>query len=360
MIKSLLRNSIAAVYSAMNRRLPRLEGKIVILAYHRVVTERELKQSYIQPGMYVRDDVFEKQMNYVAKHFTMVSFPELLDGWENKTLDARKKYCTVTFDDGWLDNYINAFPILLKYGIPATIFLPADFVGKDMWMWPDKLGCILWRIYHDQALVKTDTPQKKLLYQRHQWLLSPSGRTIGNTIEEAIERVKEMPSDDIENLLGDLQALTDVTCQGQRLMLNWSEVEEMSRKGVAFGSHSYRHRILTLLSDEEARHEIEDSSAMLAGRKGINYVPAFCYPNGNFNRAIADRLKIAGYRAAVSTQFGVEDRSPRDLFGLKRIGIHNDVSNTIPLFIYRISGRTTGRMFSLPLHRALHAARPLL
>ena len=48
-------------------------------------------------------------------------------------------------------------------------------------------------------------------------------------------------------------------------------------------------------------------------------------------------LKTAAYQAAVSTRFGLENSSAQDFFSLKRVGIHNDISSTMPLFAYRIA-----------------------
>lgn len=115
------------------------------------------------------------------------------------------------------------------------------------------------------------------------------------------------------------------------------DIVEMSKNNISFGSHSCRHEILANISPEAARKEIEESLRVLR-EKRLNFVPVFCYPNGNHNPNIAGQVKAAGYEAAVTTHYGFEDASPRDIYGLKRIGIHNDISSTIPLFASRLSG----------------------
>src|SRR5574337_401681 len=111
-IKAAARHIMASVCYASNYSLSRLQGKAAILLYHRVLTEKELGQDFIQPGMYVRRDVFEMQMLFLKKHFQIVSLQDLLALWKGKKWDNSKRYCVVTFDDGWRDNYLYAFPIL--------------------------------------------------------------------------------------------------------------------------------------------------------------------------------------------------------------------------------------------------------
>ena len=83
--------------------------------------------------------------------------------------------------------------------------------------------------------------------------------------------------------------------------------------------------------------------------KEINHSPVFCYPNGNRNREIERQVKEAGYRAAVGVSAGFEGRMPGDMFGLRRINIHNDISSTTPLFLWHISGMNS--VFAFPKKR---------
>src|SRR5207249_4872891 len=110
-----------------------------------------------------------------------------------------------------------------------------------------------------------------------------------------------------------------------------------SRFRISFGSHSSTHRILTNLTGKEIQDETEGSRRTLLERQ-VNDIPVFCYPNGNYSGEVARYVKDAGYQAAATTSFGLEGEFPGDLFGLKRVGVHNDVCATIPSFSFRISG----------------------
>jgi len=74
--------------------------------------------------------IFEKQMKWISKFgYKTITLSELYDYiFNNKKID--KKSIILTFDDGYLDNWIFAFSILKKYGLKGTIFVNPDFVDK--------------------------------------------------------------------------------------------------------------------------------------------------------------------------------------------------------------------------------------
>jgi peptidoglycan/xylan/chitin deacetylase (PgdA/CDA1 family) len=323
---------VAWAYYAVNRHPAGLKGKVALLMYHRVLAKKDLERNYVQPGMYVRNDVFERQMSYLKKIFRILRFSELLDMWKNGVWDNSQKYCVITFDDGWLDNYRHAYPILLKYNIPATIFLPTSLIGTNQWFWPDKLGFIL-----KNTLPGSGSKSAAVLYDKWPWMRNERINNIDDKIDSIIETVKLLTDDEINRLIEDAATLFNLTFPDERLLLNWEEVAEMSKKSISFGSHSVSHAILTKLSVEKVRTEMQSSVKTLQ-EKNINHVPVFCYPNGDYTKEIAGLAKSAGYSAAVTTRFGVENSPPQEMFELKRIGIHNDISSSIPLYAYRLSG----------------------
>lgn len=331
LIKNVSRRAMSLAYYALSRNSTGLKGKVALLMYHRVLAEKDLEKYYVQPGMYVRNDVFERQMSYLKKNFRILRFSELLDMWKDGVWDDSQRYCVITFDDGWLDNYIHAYPVLMKYDIPATIFLPTSLIGTNQWFWPDKVGFILSNTFSGR--LKTSSA----LFAKWPWMRNDKAESIGDKINYMIEDIKQLHEDEIEALVDDAFSVLDLVLPDDRILLNWTEIEEMSGHHISFGSHSLSHAILTKLSVEKVRFELESSLKVLR-EKDINHVPVFCYPNGNYSKEITELAKSAGYAAAVTTRFGVENSSPQRPFALKRIGIHNDISDTVSLFAFHISG----------------------
>ena len=110
-------------------------NKAVVLLYHRVLDDKAIPAD-IDPGIYVTRTAFERQLQYISEHHEVLSLDSLLE-WLNAERTTYRPPCVLTFDDGWIDNYEVAFPLLRRYGIPATIFLITDLVGtQDMVSWP--------------------------------------------------------------------------------------------------------------------------------------------------------------------------------------------------------------------------------
>ncbi len=101
--------------------------QIPVLAYHKIdqpTSDIKLRGAFTSPKN------FAKQMLYLKKqNFVFYTASELIDFYrENGAFPA--KAITVTFDDGWKDNYTNAFPILRGLQIKATIFLVPSCIGQ--------------------------------------------------------------------------------------------------------------------------------------------------------------------------------------------------------------------------------------
>lgn len=309
-----------------------------MLMYHRVLTREEVTLQSVQPGMFVLDNVFAQQMSFLKKNFTLLSFQELLDLWRGGTWNHRARYCVVTFDDGWLDNYRHAYPVLQKLGIPATIFLPTDYVGTDEWFWPDHLA-FLFKNLADREVEPEELREFGRVissyFDRDDFSVTAALERGEQLSDRVIEQCKHLPIERIREMVSTLAARLKVSLPQKRVIVNWDEVREMSRGGVSFGSHSCSHRILTTITPEAVSVELAKSKHVLV-EQGVNYVPVFCYPNGNSDANIQRQVQACGYEAACSVSMGVEGAHPENKYALRRIGIHNDMTRTIPLFSWRV------------------------
>ena len=337
-MKSLIRHGVAEVLYLSSLRHVRHKGKVAILTYHRVVPRSELADHWIQPGMYVAADVFERHMRFLRDQFRVISLQETVDRWTNGDWDKEEQYCVVTFDDGWLDNYQYAYPILRKFEIPATVFLPTDFIGTDAWFWPEKIAyCVKVLTSSAEVCRQGASILKKWIgIEEPDTLLACTAEGTGrNLADQVIERCKDLGQRTISELIETLSHELAIVLPHERCIVNWEEVARMAQDRISFGSHSCSHRILTQLSIEDVRAELEGSQQVLKSLSG-NYVPVFCYPNGNTNVEIQALTKDCGYVAAVGVRPGLEGDRPDQLFDLRRIGIHNDIASTVPLYSMRL------------------------
>lgn len=107
--------------------------EVPILMYHRVAAPVEPK------GLYVSPETFQRQMEFLKAHnYKVVPLAEIVDAL-NAGRFIPPNTVAITFDDGYLDNFENAFPVLRKLGFPATIFMITENIGRSGWLGEEDL-----------------------------------------------------------------------------------------------------------------------------------------------------------------------------------------------------------------------------
>src|SRR5262245_24688944 len=91
-----------------------------ILTYHRINNDND----QFFTGM--RVDIFEKHIEYLSNYYNILSLEDMINCM--KSNDIKDNAIVITFDDGYKDVYLNAYPILRRYSVPATIFLPTSCI----------------------------------------------------------------------------------------------------------------------------------------------------------------------------------------------------------------------------------------
>ena len=326
-------SSIQYNTGVLQRKLHAVPGEYgVILTYHRILPEKFVTRC-IEAGMYVTPATFEAHVKYLKNNFDIIQIKGLQSKLANNYRDNQKSrpYCIITIDDGWADFYTYAYPILKRHKVPCVVFLPTSFIGSEKIFWTDQLA----RILSSMVLKNKPLPMEKSLAGK---ILALSG-SLEHKLDRSISLLKSCHLDEIESVLEHLAGL--VGSKGQlaktKSFLTWDEVRTMTETDIiSFGSHTVNHAILTNLNHKEIDFELHASRDRLISEGAVDpsFVP-FCYPNGNFNQDIVRRVRDAGYNLSVTTKFGWNVKGS-DCFTLKRVNLHQDISSTVPLLLYRL------------------------
>jgi peptidoglycan/xylan/chitin deacetylase (PgdA/CDA1 family) len=109
------------------------DKKIPILIYHEIYQPEELQRlkGLTNPAYNTRIDVFHRQMAWLfANNIKTLTIDDLLI---QKSPPGERAIC-LTFDDGWLGNYLHAYPVLKEYEFKATFFIATELIGKPFYM----------------------------------------------------------------------------------------------------------------------------------------------------------------------------------------------------------------------------------
>ena len=116
-------SGISSMYTFF-RKVVFKKYRTIILTYHRVRDDGKY------PDISVTTQNFDKQLIYLREHFDVIPLLEAVKSSQNGRLRNNDRV-SISFDDGYKDNYSKAFPVLKHHQIPATIFLVSDQVGKS-------------------------------------------------------------------------------------------------------------------------------------------------------------------------------------------------------------------------------------
>lgn len=281
----------------------------LILSLHRVLPSMEAEES-LEPVITTTDRVFEQFLNLVQEEFQVVSLQQLLRQPEEK--DGRQRVA-ITFDDGWAETYTSAYPLLLRYGLPATVFLCPGLMEEGQ-MLPEERFARIWRWCGKRQQME---------------MLREDLRKWGFTGDESSARkvwsrpMRRLAIHAKLLMLNHLEAKYLVPDCGRRQFLTWDEVRIMRRSNITFGSHTMHHASLTAEPDPSLEEELAGSREAIASKlqEEVDYL---AYPNGAFNQHVKDAARAAGYTHCFTAQQGIVRRDA-DAYSIPRIHINNAV-----------------------------------
>lgn len=299
-------------------------GELPILAYHRVCDiENEEKFPFDPDLVSASPAAFAWQMNYLKERYHPITFEFLLNVLDDKEKLPRRPVI-VTFDDGYDDNYVNAFPVLRSLEMPATIFISTGYVGSGKPFWFDLVAHILYHASNGTLNVN----ELDLALSLDSGV--DSRRAAAAVLVAKLKRVNNAQR---LKCLGWLESefAGAMKISEFRLSrpLDWNQIREMSAAGMEFGSHTVSHPILSRLDATELQQELTESRQQLEKELG-KVAPVLAYPVGGpeeFNDAVVRAAVTAGYRLGASYMPGVNRLGSMDRFRLRRQHVERYVSN---------------------------------
>lgn len=288
---------------------------IYIINYHRVLHAHELPH-YLFTPMALAVHVFERQMDFFRRRCHVLSLAECLNILQND-LPVPERAVVLTFDDGYRELYTVIKPIMEKYRLPVTVFLPAGLIGKETPLWFDAVGQRLQTADLQNLTFRNDVPDEVITTIQHLRTLSQDRRNV--PARAAVKKIAQLCHDQHKAVVEEvmkLQALPNGA--PDNALLDWKMVREMERTGLfSFGSHSISHPRLDLLPEDDLDIEIGESKKLIEAKLDHS-VEFFSYPWGCYNELVINKVRQFGYRCAVALT-DAPNYSNADLFTLKRL-----------------------------------------
>src|SRR5215208_3256781 len=303
---------------------------LTVVNYHRIDNPYRKDFDSFKPNVSATPEDFNRQMEYLAKWFHVISLHDLVE-WLEGRKDLPAFAALITFDDGYLDNYSSAFPILRQHHVPALIFLTTEHIGTDApFYWDMAAYCF------------THTQSDHLTLQDGRVEHWSSRRQVDNLSKAWIESMKALPHSERLAHVQRLPELLSVSIPDgffRNLMMSWDQVREMQKGGIEFGAHTMHHPILTRISLDQVREEVVGSKSRIEAELG-EQVLGFAYPNGqssDLNDKIEKTVADSGIRAAFTLLNGPSsfDEVKRNPYAIRRIFISH--RHSLPEFAMLLS-----------------------
>lgn len=269
------------------------KGIGAILCYHQVLPGDQIR-SDVSPnrGLAVSVERFEEQMRYISENYNVVSMDRMVEHIQS---GGKEFFVAVTFDDGYKDNYLYAYPILKKYGIPATIYVITRFLEGDTSMW-------WWELW--ERLVNAKNFALQVGGKQQSWHIDGHFAKI-----RCFKEIRRLLLGSEKPVYLDLlrQISADTPQQYPDQCMTFEEIALLDREGlITIGAHTHSHFCLASLTGNEVAEEISKSREMLEEMLS-HPIRHFAYPYGKnieVGRMAPILARKCGMVSAVTTECG--------------------------------------------------------
>jgi peptidoglycan/xylan/chitin deacetylase (PgdA/CDA1 family) len=199
---------------------------------------------------------------------------------------SSERLAVITFDDGFSDMYVSAYPFLKEKGIRFTLFLITSTLESDSLLWLHKLYILLDKLAEAEKIeflkdfvgdnCSNDSVSSMLNFIIHQ----TDKETVNRILTKLTSRVKMTQDQEKE--------------YARQLYLNRTQLLEMAENGLQIHSHGHEHWPMNILSQAELTQEVHQSKEVIEEVFSCN-PRFFCFPYGSENKNLTPILQDAAF-----------------------------------------------------------------
>jgi peptidoglycan/xylan/chitin deacetylase (PgdA/CDA1 family) len=319
-------------YDRRLRRASGAPGAWTVLMYHRVIDDPRTDPFGL--GMCVTRDRFEHQVQYLKSRFQILTVGEAVQRLRSgEALPQRA--LSITFDDGYRDNLTLALPVMKRWAVPFSVYVPTNGMDEGQPLWWDRVI---------SAIAGTRRTQLDLadvgLAQRSE-LVNLDGLNADVQVEAVLNRLWSLGKSACDRSVERIEQVLEPVAQSHLAAprLTRKEVLQLHREGVEIGAHSASHPNLALADEALIQDELQNSRTVLEDLLQVP-VTGLAYPGGRVGIAAKRLAEELGFAYALGTESGLN--LPRyELMELRRIGMPgtelSDVRRAVSQAMIRMS-----------------------
>lgn len=278
--------------------------------FHRVNPERDDLWDPMNPVL------FERCIKFIKRKYQVVVLEDYLLG--EGDFSNHENIATILFDDGYLDNYEYALPILEKYNVKASFYIVTDCIDNNVTTWTHALDHLFQSTSKKHLSFTFNFLPKNL-----QILEASSKEDLLNFAKELKPFLKTLSFTERNKVLAEIERQFD-DVELPKIMMDWNHIRKLSELGHHIGSHTVSHIMLGTVSDEDIiKKELVASKERIVEELKKEPI-SISYPVGSYNQKVQKLSKESGYKLGLVVNQDRYVPNTKNLFEIQRIELYNE------------------------------------
>lgn len=299
-------------------------NRLYIAMYHYI---RDLENSRYPKIKGLDYGLFKQQLDFFEQNFNVVTMEKVIDAWHGGTLPDRA--LLLTFDDGYIDNYLFAYPALKEHGMRGSFFVPGKTIMEDVVLNVNKVHFIL--AGADIKEIKKSLLEKMKSYREcfdypdtdELWnAYAVANRFDSQDVVFVKRMLQTVLPEELRSIIATEMFTEFVGLEEKKfsheLYMNRDQIRQMKNDGMFFGIHGYGHYWLGNLTAEQMQQDID---------KALEIMDEFIeqdawvmnYPYGSYNKKVIEFVKSRGAKLGLTTDVRVAEIGKDSPFEIPRL-----------------------------------------